>query len=256
MKIVSAWNIHWWFNLHISYTKEAENPTGSLGGRMIIIAFRLQMVPVFALSILLTTDTIYSGQREAWFQSGPVGFRPFRPVRLVGSICKPPCGLLSPASSLSSSTVTFPSRVPLLHSVVAPSLSRGSHTLPGRSLIAYPHSLYIEIIAQTIQLSPPSFSSTSLLVPFFTTEQSCRYLHLSAAPLHRHQGQHTTASIMHFSNVLLSGAVSLLSLSTLTQAVAIPQPATDMTERATSGYRNVAYFVNWVSVAPYLAIHS
>ncbi|KAJ4373802.1 Chitinase 4 [Neocucurbitaria cava] len=48
--------------------------------------------------------------------------------------------------------------------------------------------------------------------------------------------------------MLLAGAASLLSFSTLVQAVAIPQSFGNMTISATaavSGYKNVAYFVNW-----------
>lgn len=37
----------------------------------------------------------------------------------------------------------------------------------------------------------------------------------------------------------------MLSLSTLTNAVAIPQTANDMASSAAAGYKNVAYFVNW-----------
>jgi hypothetical protein len=50
---------------------------------------------------------------------------------------------------------------------------------------------------------------------------------------------------MRFSNVL-SGAASLLSLSAHTHAAAIPQDTGNMTTTAASGYKNVAYFVNWV----------
>jgi hypothetical protein len=49
---------------------------------------------------------------------------------------------------------------------------------------------------------------------------------------------------------LLSGAASVLSLSTYTQAAAIPPSTTNMTTTATSGYKNVAYFVNWVCALP------
>ncbi|CAO2657750.1 Nn.00g038760.m01.CDS01 [Neocucurbitaria sp. VM-36] len=45
--------------------------------------------------------------------------------------------------------------------------------------------------------------------------------------------------------MLLAGAASLLSFSTLIHAVAIPQTTNNMTTSAASGYKNVAYFVNW-----------
>ncbi|KAF2271158.1 chitinase [Lojkania enalia] len=38
---------------------------------------------------------------------------------------------------------------------------------------------------------------------------------------------------------------SLLALPLLVQAAVIPQPVTDLADRAATGYRNVAYFVNW-----------
>jgi chitinase len=49
---------------------------------------------------------------------------------------------------------------------------------------------------------------------------------------------------MRFSNMLLSGAATLLSLSTLSQA--IPLPEDGAMSAAATGYKNVAYFVNWV----------
>jgi hypothetical protein len=49
---------------------------------------------------------------------------------------------------------------------------------------------------------------------------------------------------MRFTNILLSGATSLLSLSTLSQA--IPLPEDGAMSAAATGYKNVAYFVNWV----------
>ena len=47
---------------------------------------------------------------------------------------------------------------------------------------------------------------------------------------------------------MLTGVTSLLSFSTLVQAVAIPQGTNYnmTTSSAVSGYKNVAYFVNWV----------
>ncbi|KAI8937477.1 Endochitinase B1 [Plenodomus lindquistii] len=48
--------------------------------------------------------------------------------------------------------------------------------------------------------------------------------------------------------MLLAGAASLLSFSTLTHAVAIPRALNDTSENMTTeatGYKNVAYFVNW-----------
>jgi chitinase len=50
---------------------------------------------------------------------------------------------------------------------------------------------------------------------------------------------------MRLTNRLLSGAAALLSLSTLAQAAPFPQNGTMST--AATGYKNVAYFVNWVS---------
>jgi hypothetical protein len=50
---------------------------------------------------------------------------------------------------------------------------------------------------------------------------------------------------MRVTNVL-SGAASLLSFLTYTQAAAIPQSSNNMTSTSSSGYKNVAYFVNWV----------
>jgi chitinase len=44
--------------------------------------------------------------------------------------------------------------------------------------------------------------------------------------------------------MLLSGAATLLSLSTLSQA--IPLPEDGAMSAAATGYKNVAYFVNWV----------
>jgi len=47
----------------------------------------------------------------------------------------------------------------------------------------------------------------------------------------------------------LSTVASLLPLSGLTHAAVIPRQlnVTDAVEVAATGYRNVAYFVNWVS---------
>jgi chitinase len=47
---------------------------------------------------------------------------------------------------------------------------------------------------------------------------------------------------------MLTGVTSLLSFSTLVQAAAIPQGTNYnmTTSSAVSGYKNVAYFVNWV----------
>jgi chitinase len=52
---------------------------------------------------------------------------------------------------------------------------------------------------------------------------------------------------MRAANMLLAGVATLLSFSTLIQAAVIPQTANDiMTASAAAGYKNVAYFVNWV----------
>ena len=54
---------------------------------------------------------------------------------------------------------------------------------------------------------------------------------------------------MHAANVLLFGAALFFSFLTLAQAAAIPQAVNQMA----SGYKNVAYFVNWVrplTIAP------
>lgn len=49
----------------------------------------------------------------------------------------------------------------------------------------------------------------------------------------------------------LSAAIHL-ALAVLAQAAALPQPVTNFTESAAAatGYKNVAYFVNWVSFLP------
>jgi hypothetical protein len=50
--------------------------------------------------------------------------------------------------------------------------------------------------------------------------------------------------------MLLRGVATLLSLSILIQATLIPQTANDtIVSSAATGYRNVAYFVNWVRFA-------
>jgi len=48
---------------------------------------------------------------------------------------------------------------------------------------------------------------------------------------------------------MLAGVTSLLSISTFVQANAIPRGTNDTmtTSSSASGYKNVAYFVNWVS---------
>jgi alpha-ketoglutarate-dependent taurine dioxygenase len=47
--------------------------------------------------------------------------------------------------------------------------------------------------------------------------------------------------------MLLAGVAILLSSFTLVQAAAIPHTANDtMTASVAAGYKNVAYFVNWV----------
>jgi hypothetical protein len=52
---------------------------------------------------------------------------------------------------------------------------------------------------------------------------------------------------MRLSNVVLSGAATLLSLSTFVQAAPFAQNnTTTMASTVASGYKNVAYFVNWV----------
>ncbi|KAF1838525.1 endochitinase 1 precursor [Decorospora gaudefroyi] len=50
---------------------------------------------------------------------------------------------------------------------------------------------------------------------------------------------------MRAANMLLAGAAFLPSFFTLIQAVAIPQPVNDAMTSSASGYKNVAYFVNW-----------
>jgi hypothetical protein len=57
---------------------------------------------------------------------------------------------------------------------------------------------------------------------------------------------------MHAANMLLAGATFLLSLFTIVHAVAIPPTANDTmgsSSAAATGYKNVAYFVNWVRFA-------
>jgi hypothetical protein len=50
--------------------------------------------------------------------------------------------------------------------------------------------------------------------------------------------------------MLLRGVATLLSLSILIQATLIPQTANDtIASSAVTGYKNVAYFVNWVRFA-------
>ena len=50
--------------------------------------------------------------------------------------------------------------------------------------------------------------------------------------------------------MLLRGVATLLSLSILIQAALIPQTANDTTvSLAATGYKNDAYFVNWVRFA-------
>jgi chitinase len=50
--------------------------------------------------------------------------------------------------------------------------------------------------------------------------------------------------------MLLTGVAILLSLSTLIQAAAFPQTVNEtMASSAATGYKNVAYFVNWAGFA-------
>ena len=52
---------------------------------------------------------------------------------------------------------------------------------------------------------------------------------------------------MRASNMLLSGVTLLLASPTIVQAAAIQQtPLGNMSSSAVTGFKNVAYFVNWV----------
>jgi hypothetical protein len=58
---------------------------------------------------------------------------------------------------------------------------------------------------------------------------------------------------MRGTNMLLSAAAGLLSFSTLSQAIPFPQaaqiPENGTMDATASGYKNVAYFVNWVCLS-------
>lgn len=42
-------------------------------------------------------------------------------------------------------------------------------------------------------------------------------------------------------------AVSLLALACAVNAAVLPQPVKELNDRAVTGYKNVAYYVNWVN---------
>ena len=87
------------------------------------------------------------------------------------------------------------------------------------------------------------------------------YLHTSVAPQPRRTAQPTQRHpSMRAVPTLLTGAASLISFSSFAIAVAIPgttnimsTPENNLSTTASSGYKNVAYFVNWVAICLVIA---
>jgi hypothetical protein len=145
-----------------------------------------------------------------------------------------------------SQSVTFSSSEPPLHFPVAPSslsLSRGCHL-----------SLFPALLRRNLGLYVAVCCIYCLLLSTFTfrlyLDQRLNRQIFQVPALARQPPRSTAHASMRLSDVVLSGAASLLSLSTFVQAAPIypnsTTPQNGTMASAASGYKNVAYFVNWV----------